>query len=42
MLPNSSYRRQVEADVEPFRGLLMGRCFLAVGMSLDFRVMAAE
>ncbi|WP_321363793.1 cation:proton antiporter [uncultured Celeribacter sp.] len=42
MLPNSNYRRQVEADIEPFRGLLMGRRFPAVGMSLDFGVMAAE
>jgi glutathione-regulated potassium-efflux system protein KefB len=35
MLSGSSYRHQVEADVEPFKGLLMGLFFLAVGMSLD-------
>jgi len=38
MLSGSSYRHQVEADVEPFKGLLMGLFFLAVGMSLDIRV----
>lgn len=38
MLSGSSYRHQVEADVEPFKGLLMGLFFLAVGMSLDMRV----
>ncbi|MCM5552729.1 monovalent cation:proton antiporter-2 (CPA2) family protein [Pleomorphomonas sp. NRK KF1] len=40
MLSGSSYRHQVEADVEPFKGLLMGLFFLAVGMSLDVRVVA--
>lgn len=38
MLSGSSYRHQVEADVEPFKGLLMGLFFLAVGMSLDVTV----
>lgn len=38
MLSGSSYRHQVEADVEPFKGLLMGLFFLAVGMSLDASV----
>lgn len=38
MLSGSSYRHQVESDVEPFKGLLMGLFFLAVGMSLDIRV----
>lgn len=42
MLSNSSYRHQVEGDVEPFRGLLMGLFFMAVGMSLDLRVVATE
>lgn len=42
MLSNSSYRPQIESDVEPFRGLLMGLFFLAVGMSLDLSVVAAE
>ena len=42
MLSNSSYRHQIESDIEPFRGLLMGLFFMAVGMSLDLRVVAAE
>ncbi|MGF7151144.1 glutathione-regulated potassium-efflux system protein KefB [Sphingomonas zeicaulis] len=42
MLSSSSYRHQIESDVEPFRGLLMGLFFLAVGMSLDLSVVAAE
>jgi glutathione-regulated potassium-efflux system protein KefB len=42
MLSSSSYRHQIESDIEPFRGLLMGLFFLAVGMSLDISVVAAE
>lgn len=42
MLSSSSYRHQIESDIEPFRGLLMGLFFLAVGMSLDLSVVAAE
>ncbi|MES2713503.1 MAG: monovalent cation:proton antiporter-2 (CPA2) family protein [Pseudomonadota bacterium] len=42
MLSGSSYRHQIETDVEPFKGLLMGLFFLAVGMSLDLSVVVAE
>lgn len=42
MLSGSSYRHQIESDIEPFRGLLMGLFFLAVGMSLDLGVVLAE
>ena len=42
MLSSSSYRHQIESDIEPFRGLLMGLFFLAVGMSLDLAIVAAE
>jgi len=42
MLSSSSYRHQIESDVEPFRGLLMGLFFLAVGMSLDLAIVARE
>ncbi|WP_265519707.1 monovalent cation:proton antiporter-2 (CPA2) family protein [Nitratireductor luteus] len=42
MLSSSSYRYQIESGIEPFRGLLMGLFFLAVGMSLDLSVVAAE
>jgi CPA2 family monovalent cation:H+ antiporter-2/glutathione-regulated potassium-efflux system protein KefB len=42
LLSESSFRHQLEADVEPFRGLLLGLFFLAVGMSLDLSVIAAN
>ncbi|WP_430736281.1 cation:proton antiporter [Rhizobium wenxiniae] len=42
ILSSSSYRHQIESDIEPFRGLLMGLFFMAVGMSLDLSVVAAE
>lgn len=40
LLSGSSYRHQLEADVEPFRGILLGLFFLAIGMSLDLGVVA--
>jgi CPA2 family monovalent cation:H+ antiporter-2/glutathione-regulated potassium-efflux system protein KefB len=40
MLSESTYRHQLEADVEPFRGILLGLFFLSVGMALDLRVIA--
>jgi glutathione-regulated potassium-efflux system protein KefB len=40
LLSESSFRHQLEADVEPFRGILLGLFFLAVGMSLDLGVVA--
>jgi glutathione-regulated potassium-efflux system protein KefB len=42
MLSGSSYRHQIESDIEPFKGLLMGLFFLAVGMSLDLATVLAE
>ncbi len=42
LLSESSFRHQLEADVEPFRGLLLGLFFLSVGMSLDLNVIAAN
>jgi glutathione-regulated potassium-efflux system protein KefB len=42
LLSESSYRHQLEADVEPFRGILLGLFFLAVGMSLDLAVVLAN
>lgn len=38
LLSTSSFKHQLEADVEPFRGLLLGLFFLAVGMALDVGV----
>lgn len=40
LLSESSFRHQIEADVEPFRGLLLGLFFLGVGMALDLRIIA--
>src|SRR5690606_38959970 len=42
LLSTSTFRHQLEADVEPFRGLLLGLFFLAVGMSLDLTVVLAN
>ncbi|QPB42031.1 monovalent cation:proton antiporter-2 (CPA2) family protein [Rodentibacter haemolyticus] len=38
MLSESAFRHQLEADIEPFRGLLLGLFFLGVGMALDLKV----
>ena len=42
LLSESTFRHQLEADIEPFRGLLLGLFFLAVGMALDLAVVAAN
>jgi glutathione-regulated potassium-efflux system protein KefB len=42
LLSTSMFRHQLEADVEPFRGTLLGLFFLAVGMSLDLTVVASS
>lgn len=38
LLAESSYRHELEANIEPFRGLLLGLFFIAVGLSLDLSV----
>jgi glutathione-regulated potassium-efflux system protein KefB len=40
LLSESTFRHQLEADIEPFRGVLLGLFFLSVGMSLDLTVIA--
>jgi monovalent cation:H+ antiporter-2, CPA2 family len=40
MLGESEYRHEVEIDIEPIRGLLMGLFFLSVGMGIDFALLA--
>jgi len=40
LLSESTFRHQIEADIEPFRGILLGLFFLGVGMSLDLSVVA--
>ena len=42
VLSESTFRHQLEADVEPFRGILLGLFFLGVGMALDLRIIAAN
>lgn len=42
LLSESSFRHQLEADIEPFRGILLGLFFLGVGMAIDLAVIAAN
>jgi glutathione-regulated potassium-efflux system ancillary protein KefC len=42
LLAESEYRRELETDIEPFKGLLLGLFFIAVGMSIDFGVLLAH
>jgi len=42
LLAESNYRHELEADIEPFRGLLLGLFFISVGMSVDLGLIAAN
>lgn len=42
LLSESTFRHQLEADIEPFRGILLGLFFIAVGMSLDVALVMRE
>lgn len=42
LLAGSEYRHALETDIEPFRGLLMGLFFIAVGMSIDFGLLTKD
>jgi glutathione-regulated potassium-efflux system protein KefB len=42
LLADSSYRHQIEADIKPFEGLLLGLFFTAIGMSLDLKLVVAQ
>jgi monovalent cation:proton antiporter-2 (CPA2) family protein len=42
LLADSEYRHEIETDIAPFKGLLLGLFFIAVGMSIDFGVLARE
>ena len=42
MLADSPYRHELEADIDPFRSILLGLFFLAVGMLLDVDVILAQ
>ncbi len=42
VLANSEYRHELEADIEPFKGLLLGLFFITVGANLDFGLLRAQ
>jgi CPA2 family monovalent cation:H+ antiporter-2 len=42
LLANSSFRHQLEAEIEPFKGLLLGLFFIAIGMNLDLTILISE
>ena len=42
LVADSEYRHQLEADIEPFKGLLLGLFFMAVGMSTNIGILARE
>jgi glutathione-regulated potassium-efflux system ancillary protein KefC len=42
LLADSEYRHALETDLEPFKGLLLGLFFIAVGMSVDFGVFLSK
>jgi glutathione-regulated potassium-efflux system protein KefB len=42
LLAGSNYRHELEADIEPFRGLLLALFFMGVGMSIDMQVVMAN
>ena len=42
MMADSHYRHQVIADIQPFRGILLGLFFMGVGMSIDFGLLGRQ
>ena len=42
LLADSEFRHELEADIEPFKGLLLGLFFMAVGMSANLALLAAQ
>lgn len=42
LLADSEYRHALEADIDPFKGILLGLFFISVGMSLDIRLIHAQ
>ena len=42
VLADSEYRHELEADIEPFKGLLLGLFFISVGAQIDFGLIADE
>jgi monovalent cation:H+ antiporter-2, CPA2 family len=42
VLANSEFRHELESDIDPFKGLLLGLFFIAVGASIDFALVMAQ
>jgi monovalent cation:proton antiporter-2 (CPA2) family protein len=42
VLAESDYRHELESNIEPFKGLLLGLFFISVGASIDFKILAAD
>ncbi len=42
LLAETEYRHEIEVDIEPFKGLMLGLFFMSVGMGIDWRVVAQE
>ncbi|PZV08632.1 MAG: glutathione-regulated potassium-efflux system protein KefC [Leptolyngbya sp.] len=42
VLADNEYRHELETDIEPFKGLLLGLFFISVGASIDFNVLARQ
>lgn len=42
VLANSEYRHELESDIEPFKGLLLGLFFITVGAGIDFGVLVSQ
>jgi CPA2 family monovalent cation:H+ antiporter-2 len=42
LLANSSFKHQLEMEIEPFKGLLLGLFFIAIGMNLDLQLFMQE
>ena len=42
VLANNEYRHELEADIEPFKGLLLGLFFISVGASIDFKLLVGS
>jgi CPA2 family monovalent cation:H+ antiporter-2 len=42
LLAETEFRHEIEVDIDPFKGLLLGLFFMSVGMAIDFRAVAQE
>ena len=42
LLANNEYRHEIESDIEPFKGLLLGLFFITVGAGIDFAVLGEQ